>query len=371
MNLTPRSFHGAAALLFTALALLPAALCADSSKTTVRTVTQLADGVHVIRHPDAPDGFPQGNTTVVIGTECVLVVDSCYLPSAAREDIAQIRQWTDKPVRHLVNTHWHYDHTLGNGEYAAAFPGLSVIAHTETRNQIRGMNPGWFDRYPGLGERYRKILADGKLPNGTPLSAETRAELEKAVAQRGPVVAEFQPRPGRVPDLTFDQALTIDVGGRVVQVLHLGRGNTAGDAVVWLPAERILATGDLVDTPVPYIGSGYPLDQIKTLDRLIALDAAIMIPGHGDVLRGDAGPAQARLIRDFIAEVAQAVSAVVYELGNNPRDFEKVKTEVEKRVNFDAWRQKFAGDSKEDQAFFDGFPRPGVIQALFSQTWPR
>jgi glyoxylase-like metal-dependent hydrolase (beta-lactamase superfamily II) len=358
---------------FTALLALASAalLRADSSKTTARTVSKVADGIYVIRHPDAPDGFPQGNTTVVIGTDAVLAVDSCYLPSTAREDIAQIRQWTDKPVRYLVNTHWHYDHQLGNGEYAAAFPGLSIVAHTETRNQIRGMNPGWFDRYPGIGERYRKILADGKLPNGTPLDAETRAELEKSIANRGPVVTEFQAHPGRVPDVTFESSLMIDLGGREVQVLHLGRGNTAGDAVAFLPAERILVAGDLVDSPVPYIGSGYPLDQIKTLDRLIALNPALMIPGHGDVLRDEAGPAQARHIRDFITEVAQAVSAVVYELGNNPRDFEKAKAEVEKRVNFDAWRRKFAGDSKEDQSFFDGFPRPGVVQAIFSQTWPR
>src|SRR3954465_15248303 len=82
---------------------------ADSSVTTKRTVTKLADGVYMIRHPDAPDTFPQGNTTVVIGEKGVLVVDSCYLPSSAREDIAQIKQWTPLPVKWLVNTHWHND----------------------------------------------------------------------------------------------------------------------------------------------------------------------------------------------------------------------------------------------------------------------
>ena len=71
------------------------------------------------------DEFPQGNTTGVIGQKAVLVVDSCYLPSEARKDIAQIRQWTKLPVKYLVNTHWHYDHTIGNGAYAEAFPILS------------------------------------------------------------------------------------------------------------------------------------------------------------------------------------------------------------------------------------------------------
>jgi hypothetical protein len=102
----------------------------DSVKTVAREVTRLAEGVYAIRHPDAPDTFPQGNTTVVIGEREVLVVDSCYLPSSAREDIAQIRQWTKKPVRYLVNTHWHFDHTMGNAAYVDAFPSLAIVVQS-------------------------------------------------------------------------------------------------------------------------------------------------------------------------------------------------------------------------------------------------
>src|SRR4030088_2773638 len=83
---------------------------ADSSTTTQRAVTQLANGIYEIRHPDAPDTFPQGNTTVIIGEKSVMVIDSCLLPSSAREDVEQIRKWTDKPVTYLLNTHWHFDH---------------------------------------------------------------------------------------------------------------------------------------------------------------------------------------------------------------------------------------------------------------------
>ena len=90
----------------------PNSFATDSGKSLKRTVTKLADGIYTIRHKDAPDTFPQGNTTVIIGDREVLVVDSCYLPSSAREDIADIRTWTNKPVRYLVNTHWHFDHTM-------------------------------------------------------------------------------------------------------------------------------------------------------------------------------------------------------------------------------------------------------------------
>src|SRR5205807_631278 len=109
------------------------------------------------RHEDAPDTFPQGNTLVVIGTRDVLVVDSCYLPSSAKQDIAQIKQWTTKPVRYLVNTHWHYDHTMGNGAYMDAFPGVTIVAHVETQKQIRGYNPQWFANFPERAARFRKL----------------------------------------------------------------------------------------------------------------------------------------------------------------------------------------------------------------------
>jgi hypothetical protein len=102
----------AAPLLFLLFAQSP--LLADSVTAKERTVTKLAEGVYEIRHKDPPDHFSQGNTVVIIGDIGVLVVDSCYLPSSAREDIAQIRQWTNKPIRYLLNTHWHSDHNFGN-----------------------------------------------------------------------------------------------------------------------------------------------------------------------------------------------------------------------------------------------------------------
>src|SRR5438105_3933419 len=85
-----------------------------------RKVTQLAQGVYAIQHE------PNGNTTVIIGDRQVLVVDTCFLPSAAREDIAQIRNWTDRPVSFVLNTHFHNDHNLGNRAYMDAFPALTI-----------------------------------------------------------------------------------------------------------------------------------------------------------------------------------------------------------------------------------------------------
>ncbi|HVQ29855.1 MAG TPA: MBL fold metallo-hydrolase, partial [Vicinamibacteria bacterium] len=90
---------------------------ADSVLSPKRQVVTMAEGVYFIRHKDPFPGWTNGNTTVVIGDREVLVVDSCSTAAAAREDIAQIREWTSKPVRYLVNTHWHQDHNAGNKQY--------------------------------------------------------------------------------------------------------------------------------------------------------------------------------------------------------------------------------------------------------------
>ena len=135
---------------------------ADTTSTKDRTVTKLADNIYEIRHPDAPDTFPQGNTTVIIGDKSVLVVDSCLLPSSAQADIDQIRKWTNKPVTFLVNTHWHFDHTLGNQTYAQAFPGIQIIAQKNTQKIIADFNPGAVARYPTREARFKKILAENK-----------------------------------------------------------------------------------------------------------------------------------------------------------------------------------------------------------------
>lgn len=89
-----------------------------------------------------------------------------------------------------------------------------------------------------------------------------------------------------MPEVTFDHELHIDLGNREVQLKYLGRGNTVGDAIAYLPKEKLLIAGDLVDSPVPYLYGGYPLEQIDTLKKMAALDFDTLVPGHGEVLRG-------------------------------------------------------------------------------------
>lgn len=328
-------------------------VCADSSKSLKRSFEKIAEGVYTIRHKDAPDTFPQGNTTVIIGDREVLVVDSCYLPSSAREDIAQIKQWTNKPVRYLVNTHWHFDHTMGNGSYWDAFPGLTIVAHTETAKQIAGYNPGWFERFPKRGDRLKAILEAGKDGNGKPLSDGDRKEYAEAIAGIAPVQEEFKSIVDRAPTASFDSEMRIDLGNREVRLMYLGRGNTAGDAIVYLPKEKIVMTGDLVVHPVPYFFGGYPFDFSKTLRRLDGIAYDTMIPGHGEVLRAEKGRAYTRLLIDLLDAVTERVSVETHRLGSGAANLPAVREGVQKNIDVSAWRQKFARGVKDEEDAFD------------------
>ncbi len=341
------------------LLLAAAAMRADSTATKTRTVTKLADGVYAIRHPDAPDTFPQSNTTVIIGDKAVLVVDSCLLPSTAREDVAQIRQWTDKPVTYLLNTHWHFDHTLGNATYAAAFPSIQIVATRPTQQTIADFNPGAVARYPSRAERFKKILESGKGPDGRPLSEGDRKDYERSLAGLAPVVAEFRNAVQVPPNVAFDRELAIDLGNRLVELRFLGRGNTAGDAIAYLPKEKILITGDLLVHPVPYLFGGFPVDQAKTLRAMAELDAQAIVPGHGDTLRDKAYLFQ-------VVALLEAVNAAVEIEVNLSRTLDEVLDTLPKSFDVNAWRVTFAGGNKDEIEFFDT-TFEALIKASYTQ----
>lgn len=338
-------------------------MSADSTSTSQRTVTKLAEGIYEIRHPDAPDTFPQSNTTVIIGEKAVLVVDSCLLPSSTRQDIEQIRQWTNKPVTYLVNTHWHFDHTLGNRTYAEAFPAIQIVAQKATQKIIADFNPGAMTRYPTRAQRFQKILDSGKNADGKAITPGDRKDYERALAGLGPVIAEFKTTSQLVPNVSFEKELNINLGNRPVEIKFVGRGNTAGDTVVYLPNDKLLITGDLVDHPVPYLFGGFPLDQVNTLQALSKFDANVIVPGHGDVLHDMSYIHQ---MIDFLQAVNSAIETEV----NNGKTVEEVQESMPKTFDVKTWREKFAGSDAQDGDFFDG-SFEGLVKASYAQTKTR
>jgi cyclase len=322
---------------------------ADSSVTTQRTVTKVAEGVYAIRHVDAPDTNPQGNTTVIIGERAVLVVDTSYLPSSAAEDIAQIRRWTDRPVRYVLNTHWHPDHQRGNSVYVDAFPDVTIVAHEETASLMAAYDAANRERYPKRLQSMKETLA--KKPD---------AELQKTVDGRSRVLVELERSRLQLPTLTFAGELIVDLGNRVVEIRHSGSGDTRGDAWAYLPKEQILVTGDLVVAPVPYFFAGYPQGRAHTLRRLLELDVQAIVPGHGDVMRDKA---YTRAVVEMVESIVAQVNAAVVRIGSLSARLEDVRPQIDVAE----YRRRFAGDDPHNQEYFDESIE-GLIKDAFYQA---
>lgn len=340
--------------LFLSLTLFGCAL--PVSAQPERKVTQLAAGVYEIQHRSF-----SGNTTVIIGDRQVFVVDTCYLPSEAREDIAQIRQWTDRPVSFVLNTHFHNDHNLGNRAYMDAFPALTIIAHVETKREMDLFGPGSAGRDEKDVASLQQMLQTGKTPSGQSLTEADKAQVKNALSRRIPMLEEIKQVKFQSATLTFDHDFSIDVGGREVQVKFLGRGNTGGDAVVYLPKEKIAIAGDLVVYPIPYIYDGYPSEWIQTLQNLAQLDANTIVPGHGPILHDKT---YVYLLRDLLKSAVDQMNEKLRQ--SSPAMFQTLD-DVKGGVDLSAFRQRFAGDDKEQGEAFDDAAN-NLVKVVFEEA---
>lgn len=237
------------------------------------------------------------NASVIVNADDVMVVDTNLSPGAAWALREEIKTLTPKPVRYVVNTHWHWDHAHGNQIYG---PDVTVIGHEYTRAKLaagdstRGRS---YDMFITTGLPAR--IADLKAKLSTAAAAD-RAALQTQLAIAQTQLAGSQVLAVAPPTLTFTDHLTLVRGGREIRLLHLGRGHTAGDVVVFLPKERVVITGDLLVEGTSYIGDGFTADWPATLERLKALDFDITLPGHGTAFRGKAKIDQfASYLRDF------------------------------------------------------------------------
>ena len=322
---------------------------------------RLAEGVYAFIAPDSRTPYFNGNTLVVIGDDGVLVVDSGDALTATRATIAAIKRLTPLPVRYLVNTHWHWDHTLGNGEYRAAFPGVTIISTAATRELMdtkgRENLAGSIAAIPPYLDSLRQALGAGTRRDGTPLTAADRASIQAQIDDLGRGLVFYKEASVALPDVTFDRELTVRLGRRAVKLLAFGRGNTAGDAVVYIPDARVVASGDLVVAPTPFAYDSHISEWAAAMQRLTALEAAHIVPGHGPVMRDWA---YARLVTSLLetisSQVAQSVARGLTAEG------------VRAAVDVAAMRARLVGSDPILMRNFDQFFLAPAIEAACSEA---
>jgi glyoxylase-like metal-dependent hydrolase (beta-lactamase superfamily II) len=219
------------------------------------------------------------NNPVIVGDRDVMVVDTGTSPAAARAMIEDLKVITDKPVRWVVNTHFHYDHTDGNQVYAGH---ADIIGHEYVKYAIEKLDVLHREPYktsqltnvPNRLEALKKQIAEEK-----DAARKTALERQLSVAQQGwEDLKEIKPTP---PNKTYKKSMDLKVGSHDVRLLFLGRGHTNGDTVVFLPKEKIVCTGDLMESGLAYMGDAQFDEWVATLEALKKLDFDTDLPGHG------------------------------------------------------------------------------------------
>ncbi len=217
------------------------------------------------------------NTGIVIGDDAVLVADTQATPVMAADVIRRIREVTDKPIKYILLTHYHAVRVLGASAYGAS----EIIASQDTYDLI--VERGDADMKSEIGRFPRLFRAVESVPGLT------------------------------WPTLTFEGSMTLWLGELEVRIMQLGRGHTKGDTVVWLPAEKAMLAGDLVEYgATPYAGDCYYEDWPGTLDAVAALGPTALVPGRGAALKGAQQVADGIAgTRAFVSDLYGAVKAAV------------------------------------------------------------
>jgi cyclase len=260
---------------------------ATSQPSYTYQVEKVNSDIYVLKPAISDYRWVTANIIVIINEADVLVVDSGLLPDAATEAIKEIRKITPKPVRYLVNTHWHGDHWQGNEVFRKTFPGIDIIATEQTRLALQENGLVWVNKlypknYGGFIDTYEKAIADKSL-YGEALSDTQVAELKTALTDVRKDVENIEKIVPVLPNLTFSERMVIYDKKREIQFLYFGVANTSGDAIVFLPAEKILITGDLVVHPSPYESGMFSPEWLDVMKKMNGLDYTTLLPGHGEI----------------------------------------------------------------------------------------
>lgn len=247
------------------------------------TFNKIADGVyHAIGTGNI---VVMSNAAIIEGDNDVLVVDSHVSPGGAWALREELKTITPKPIRYVVNSHFHFDHSHGNQIYG---PGVEIIGHEFARQQIvagKSMDSPAREFFVG-GVANTIAALEKRLASAA--DEKMKADIERQLAiQRNHLEGTnaVVPTP---PTITLTHTMTLHRGGREIRLLHLGRAHTAGDVIVYLPKERIIATGDLLVNGTSYMGDAFFTEWIDTIEALKKVEFDTVLPGHGQAFTGKA-----------------------------------------------------------------------------------
>lgn len=356
-----------------ALSLLCLSACASSGAVPehdaapqngyLQIVERIDRRVHVMRQAEANFAGVVGNVTIIEQAHGIVLIDSGSSRGDGDRVVAAVRRISAKPVTAVIITHWHNDHPLGLPAIVAAWPRVEIIATEITRQRLEegqtgvplARDPAWEATRTTQLQGYVSTM-EARASDAT-LAPEVRAGWARVLPSLPVRIADVPGTYVILPTRTFVDRLTLDDPDVPVEVSFQGRANTDGDAIIWLPRQRILIAGDAVVAPVPYLFAVHTAENIATLERLRALHHRVLIPGHGEVQHDGA-------FLDLLIDFTRYIQAEVTPLAQQGLTLE----EVTARVNADQYAQRFVGDDPWLRYWFGRYSLEPLIESTYREA---
>jgi glyoxylase-like metal-dependent hydrolase (beta-lactamase superfamily II) len=219
-----------------------------------------------------------GNSSVIVNDDDVIVVDDHVSPAAAWVLLEEIKEFTNKPIRTVINTHFHFDHAHGNQIFD---PTVQIIGHEFTRRMLLSNSIGMplYQNYLAgmpmqIEDLKKRIAAESNVAAKAKLQTQLQVTENNFASQK-----ELKPTP---PNVTLTTQMSLFRGKREIQIRFLGRGHTAGDVVVYLPNEKVVMTGDFLTAGLSNMSDSFPNEWADSLEALKKIDFDTVLPGHGE-----------------------------------------------------------------------------------------
>ena len=339
-------------LICTCLAFLPGMVAAIE-------IEAIGPGAWAALQP-RDERFNDSNSLIVAADDFVIVVDAQAKADDVRSIIDFVKSEIGKPIRFVINTHWHSDHTQGNTIYRQVYgESLNIVGHRSHIEDIPNRAAPYLqervDNIRNVLPTAKEQLASGIMSDGTRFTDEALAEQQDGVIWAEKWLADNEKVEFTAPSLTIGTPYTVDAGVATFTIYPL-RGHTRADLVVHFKELGVLATGDLVDA-APYVGHGYSALWLASLAEIDALGAAILVPGHGALVRDRA--LLARLDAYF-----NSLTSQVKALHAAGKDLQAILAEID----LSGSRQSLAGGDPETAQFFDQAQAEAVMRAYEEVT---
>lgn len=332
-----------------------------SCSLTYSQVQQVTDDIFVFKGPNPTNDFLDANASVIFCDKEVFVVDATLHLERGKQIADFIKEKTSNPVKYVFVTHWHYDHSYGIQSIQEVYPGLEIISTKDCKklaeSNIKEYQDLWIGTFEVYGDSAKAELSRGTTASGRQLTEYEKERRRQAVKDCEFYIPVLKQTKFIPPTITFEKEMDLFLSDREIRMIDIGTGHTPGDAVAYLPSEKILFAGDLLVYPIPYAFSCYPNKWLETLKRMSLMDIEKIIPGHGDVL----------LNKDYLFTVISALEEIISQVNKLVNEGKSLQ-DVRKGVDFTALKTKMAGEDESKKWAFDNYFIYPIIERVYNEA---